>query len=98
MNLIWTVRYLTDFLQIDQLKIIIAFQIIFLHCIDQIKSSGGVNQLADGFHIAKLIKLKYPKVYQQLTNNPIYFWNKGQAQVDQETTEFLKLLNVPMIM
>lgn len=71
--------------------------IIFLHCITQFTGPGGENDLADGFWVAKYLKEHHPQEYNILTETPVYFWNKGSALVEQETTEFHKLLNIPMI-
>ncbi|XP_068228654.1 gamma-butyrobetaine dioxygenase-like [Palaemon carinicauda] len=71
--------------------------IIFLHCITQFTGHGGENDLADGFWVAEYLKKHHPKEYNILTETPVYFWNKGSALVKQETTEFHKLLNIPLI-
>ncbi|XP_042205656.1 gamma-butyrobetaine dioxygenase-like [Homarus americanus] len=71
--------------------------IIFLHCITQFTGEGGENDLTDGFHVAEYMRRHHPQEYELLTDTPVYFWNKGSALVEQETTEFYKLLNIPMI-
>ncbi|MPC41954.1 Gamma-butyrobetaine dioxygenase [Portunus trituberculatus] len=71
--------------------------IIFLHCITQFEGKGGENDLADGFHVADYLKQFHPKEYHILTNTPVYFWDKGVAQVKQETTEYHKIVNIPII-
>ncbi|KAK7078956.1 Gamma-butyrobetaine dioxygenase [Halocaridina rubra] len=71
--------------------------IIFLHCITQFTGPGGENDLADGFWVAKYLQQNHPEEYKTLTETGVYFWNKGSALVAQETTEFYKLLNIPMI-
>ena len=72
-------------------------QIIFLHCITQFEGKGGENDLADGFHVADYLKQFHPVEYRILTETPVYFWDKGVAQVKQETTEYHKIVNIPII-
>lgn len=71
--------------------------IIFLHCITQFEGQGGENDLADGFQVAEYLKQNHPKEYRLLTDTPVYFWDKGTAQVKQETTEYHKIVNIPII-
>ncbi|XP_037796259.1 gamma-butyrobetaine dioxygenase-like [Penaeus monodon] len=71
--------------------------IIFLHCLIQFEGAGGENDLADGFYVAEHLKRHHPREYRLLTETPVYFWNKGSALVAQETTQFHKLLNIPLI-
>lgn len=71
--------------------------IIFLHCITQFEGKGGENDLADGFHIANYLKQFHPREYRILTDTPVYFWDKGVAQVKQETSEYHKIVNIPII-
>lgn len=72
-------------------------QIIFLHCITQFEGSGGENDLADGYHVARYLSHHHPEEYHLLTHTPVYFWNKGVTTVDDESREFYKLFNTPII-
>ncbi|KAG0718618.1 Gamma-butyrobetaine dioxygenase [Chionoecetes opilio] len=71
--------------------------IIFLHCITQFEGQGGENDLTDGFQVAQYLKQHHPREYRILTDTPIYFWDKGVAQVKQETTGYHKIINIPII-
>ncbi|XP_042873993.1 gamma-butyrobetaine dioxygenase-like isoform X1 [Penaeus japonicus] len=71
--------------------------IIFLHCLTQFEGAGGENDLADGFYVANHLRQHHPQQYRLLAETPVYFWNKGSALVAQETTQFHKLLNIPLI-
>ncbi|KAK4323385.1 hypothetical protein Pmani_005904 [Petrolisthes manimaculis] len=71
--------------------------IIFLHCITQFEGSGGENDLADGYHVARYLHQHHPHQYHLLTHTPVYFWNKGVTTVEGEEHQFYKLFNTPII-
>lgn len=71
--------------------------IIFLHCITQFEGEGGENDLSDGFQVARYLKEHHPGEYRILTDTPVYFWDKGTAQVKEETTEYHKIINLPIL-
>ena len=53
-------------------------QMEMLHCIKQVQSEGGENQVADGFYAAKVLKEKYPEHYKTLTTVPVDFSDIGE--------------------
>jgi len=49
----------------------------FLHCIKN-TTVGGRNELSDGFLAAKILKEKYPELYEILLKRPIQYQNIGK--------------------
>ena len=49
-----------------------------LHCIKQVQSEGGENQMTDGFYVAKVLKEKYPEHFKTLTTVPVDFFDIGE--------------------
>jgi len=49
----------------------------FLHCLEN-AADGGESLLADGFHIARVMKKREPKLYDFLTHTPVSYCNKAK--------------------
>ena len=48
-----------------------------LHCIAQVKTKGGENQLTDAFYVAKKMETEYPEYYKTLCTVPVDFTDEG---------------------
>ncbi len=48
-----------------------------LHCIKQVQSEGGENQLTDVFYVANVLKEKYLEHFKTLTTIPVDFYDIG---------------------
>ncbi len=52
-------------------------QIQLLHCIEQVVSVGGENDLSDGFKAAEELKREDPEAYKILTSTVLEYYDIG---------------------
>lgn len=70
---------------------------IFIHCKQQHKGTGGESLVSDGLFGAEDLRRHYPEAFKLLTTTDNYYWDKGVANLPWEQDEFYKIARMPVI-
>lgn len=61
------------------------------------RGDGGSSVLSDGFHVAEEMRRLYPDHFAMLTDNDVYFWDKGDTEPGIKIKSFDKISRGPII-
>lgn len=64
-----------------------------LHCLVQSESSGGANQISDGFYVANLMRKEFPEDYRILTTTLVNWNDIG----NENGNDFHSIYRAPVI-
>ncbi|RXG67150.1 Gamma-butyrobetaine dioxygenase [Armadillidium vulgare] len=71
--------------------------IILIHTVEQHRGKGGESTISDGLLAAEILRRENPVAFDILTKTNVYFWDKGQANINMESEEFYKINRGPII-